>query len=387
MKASVLFFILLLTTSVLAIGAAPSSFNFPGMLRGGYSEQTVTVSNPSSSDVTIIVSGDGEISQWIHAEPNEFILSPGSSAPVTIIVEPPIDIANGEYKNDLLVLGKPTNAGDGQVAIVGGVSLAVTAEITDNEETSFEVRRVTIPATEECRPIEVRVSVANTGNVRVIGDFTFTLKTGEKVLKSIDYITETLLPTREHRFSVELPYEIEQYDCVPVGDYTIDVVGSLSGQEQYSASHPFTIFERGSLSILGELTNIVIPENVEAGQLIKIEADFKNTGELTYRAQLVTELYSGSAIADTVKGDVVEVFSGNTKTLEVLYRPTLPGDYTLKLYAQDSISGAKTIEVEYPFKVILPTIYLIAGLIILIIIILVIILKLRKKDTQVSQNT
>jgi hypothetical protein len=375
-----IFFILILASSVLAIGASPASLNFPNMLRDGYSEQTIIVSNPSDEDILVTLGGEGETSEWITAEPSQVILPPKSSAPIVIKVQPLGDIANGIYRNDILILGSPLNAGEGQVAIIGGVSLVVTAEITDQESKGFEVRKVNIPATEECRPVEITLTVVNTGNVRTSGKFYFIIKSSDSVLKTHEYQTETMLPTHEYSLFVEIPYEVDQYQCIPIGKYSIDIIAELDGQEIYSETHTLIVSERGSLSILGELSEVIIPSNIEAGQLVRIQADFKNTGDLTYRAQLVGELYSGDSISDTIKGDLTEVLRTETKTLELFYRPILPGDYTLRLYALDSISGARTIEIEYPINVAMPLIYIGAIILLVAIILFVIYKKFIKKS-------
>lgn len=254
------------------------------------------------------------------------------------------------------------------MSVVGGVSLSVTAEITDDEEKGYEIRRFSVPATEECRPIEAHVTIVNTGNVRATAEFEFTVRDGEQTFQTKSYTTESMLPTKEYRFLVDIPYEMEQYNCIPTGRYDMDFKSFLDSSLVHEQTAPLIIAERGSLSILGELTNVKIPQSIEASQLTKIEADFQNKGELTYRAQLVAEIYSGDSLSQVVKGDVIEVIHSETKTLSLFYQPMFPGDYTVRLYALDTISGARTDELEYDFSVTLSTIYIIGGVLLLLVI-------------------
>jgi hypothetical protein len=381
-KASFLFVmaiaILVVSSAVFAIGASPASFDFPQLLRGGYAEQVVVISNPSDSDIAIRMGGEGETGEWISAEPSEFILAPRSSGASVIKVEPPMDIANGDYRGNILVIGSPLDTGDGQISIMGGVSLVITAEITDTEIKDYEIRKVQAQPTEECRPIEVVVRVANIGNVRVNGDFTLVLKKDDKIFHTKDYSTEEMLPTHEYTYLIDLPYELEQYDCIPVGQYVVEFVANLDGKEIFSQDLPLTISERGSLRIEGILTNIRIPENVDIGQLVQVRSDFENNGELTYRAQLAGDIYSGGILSDTVKGDAVEVLKGENKEISFNYRINVPGDYEISVYAVDSISGAKTDEQQFPINVAIPALYLIGGLLLIVIILVVLYLKFFK---------
>lgn len=367
-----IFIVIFSSTAHSSIGASPASLKFSNMLRGGYAERTIVVSNPTDHNIVANAGGEGEIAEWISIEPSSTVIEPGSNSKIVVKVNPPEDTPNGIYRGYVLVIGKPYAAEEGQMSVVGGVSLTVTVEITDEEAKQYEVRRFNVPATEECRPIETHITVVNTGNVRVSGDFVLNLKSGEKTLKEKNYTTEPMLPTREYKFVVEMPYELEQYKCVPVGTYDIDFTAFLDGDKVYHKTAPLIISERGSLSILGELTNVKIPESLRVGQLTKIEADFENRGDLTYRAQLVGEIYSGESLSQVVKGDVVDVIQGEKKTLSVLYRPLFPGKYTLRLYALDTISGAKTSELEYPFSVTIP-VHIAAGIVLVLLIIILIV--------------
>jgi hypothetical protein len=368
-----LIFIVILSSPVYSsIGASPASMSFENMLRGGYSEKTVTVSNPTESDIIVSIGGDGEISEWITAFPSTIELGPKSNARIVIKVEPPEDIANGIYKNNILVIGRPAVSGEGQMSVVGGVSLAITAEVVDNEDKGYEVRRFSVPATEECRPIEAHITIVNIGNVRTVADFEFIVRDDEQIFQTKSYTTESMLPTKEYRFLVEIPYEMEQYNCIPTGKYDVSFKSFLDGSLIHEETSPLIIAERGSLSILGELTNVKIPQSIEAGQLTKIEADFENKGELTYRAQLVAEIYSGDSLSQVVKGDVIEVIHSESKTLSLFYQPMFPGDYSARLYALDTISGARTDELEYQFSVSLSMIYMGGGLILLLVILILV---------------
>lgn len=164
--------LLLVLPSSLAIGlgAGPADIRFADVLRGGYAEQAIIVSNPDNFSLRVNMTVNGAVKTWL-ASPvgNMFNIPPNSRLELKLIVKPPLDAALGDYSGSITLIGEPANV---TLAATGtylqpGVQLNLFVTLTGEQKLGFAVDSVAITDTEEGLPIKVTMNGRNTGNVRI----------------------------------------------------------------------------------------------------------------------------------------------------------------------------------------------------------------------------
>lgn len=365
------------------VGLSPSTVYFEKMVRGGYAEKYITVSNPTDEDVSITVAVEGEISGWFDIEPKNFNLSGIGFKIVRVIARPPSNIPNGVYRGRVLIISKPVmppEAPQGSVIRVASVVAAdALVEVSDVQLMRYNVEKLDLPSTEECRPIIITAYVRNTGNVNVTPSFHIEIKSlAGQLVKSYDYKAELpILPTTSKTIFIRVPYEIEHFKCIPEGTYIAEITAYTDdGSVMDKSSIKFKIYKRGVLTVAGELIELKAPKNITLGEVAKVEALFKNTGQIPVAAKLNVEVYSGGRLVQTLSSDPVEVYMGGVNPLTVYFKPGFPGKYTLSAIANFEQKTSNVLQTE--IDVLVPLYYWVILFVALILVFLFVYYKKRK---------
>lgn len=383
---ALIIFALLAMPVAAGVGASPASITFSNLLRSGYAESYMTISNPGSEPVNVSVGIDGNVVGWLTATPSSLVVQPGAFAVVKLVIQPPADIPNGIYSGTVLVMSGPTTpatpAGGTSVAVASAVGVVITAEISEAQRLEYRVEGAWVPDTEECRPVQLVVAVRNTGNVRERARFDINILSSGSTIKSYSWTSDEMLPTKVYNLVARVPYELEQFRCIPVGSYVASFTAWLNDALMYTGSVPFKIWERGSLTVAGAITQLTVPQTVMLGESVRIDAAFHNTGQLPVLAKLKAEIYQKSMsdwrLVDTVESDEIDVNLAATETLTAYYKPGWSGDYKVK--ATVLFEGKSSAPAEAEFKVLMPTILMAGiGAALIIIIILVVLLWRRQR--------
>lgn len=363
---AVAFAVLLLAEPAFAgVGLSPVSVDFGRMLRSGYSERYFTVSNPSEEPQDVSVSVEGKIGSWITLKPATMTLEPHSYGVFGVVMQPPDDAANGGYSGSLMVIARPHTAAEIEgatgVSVASVVSASMSVEISDYQILQYKVEGISVPDTEECRPIIVTINIRNTGNVRVDPRFAITV-TGEDgtVLQQHDETVDMLLPTHAAIVNIRVPYQLSQFGCIPKGKYRADITSYAGDAVMDRSTLSFSILARGQLEIKGEIVELIAPTNVTLGETVRIDAVFKNTGQLPLSVKPMIEVFSGPALVDTVSGDAVDIGLKGIDKLTAYWKPGVPGKYTLRATA--SFEGHSSAPVEREIEVNAPTWWMLAGI-------------------------
>ena len=161
---------LISTVSAVSIGAGPSTIDFGKMVKGGYAEQTITVSTSGGEDLSCTIDYTGDIKDWMSSNKgNKFDLPANSRLDIKAIIQPPAEINNGRYEGAIYIKAAPptpTQQGTG-LTIGAGIKIKVTAEVTDQQITAYKLKRTTVTNTETGYPIKFNVIIQNTGNVKI----------------------------------------------------------------------------------------------------------------------------------------------------------------------------------------------------------------------------
>lgn len=335
-----------------AIGASPANLYFSKMLRDGYAESYITVSNPSDQTINVRMGTDGDVNGWITFDPNRTTLGPGGSTRIKIVAQPPLDQPNGVYKGTVFVIAEPPAAiigttGSVAVAVIG---ISTTVEVTDLQIEDFKVEKVDVPKTEECKNIGVMAWVTNTGNIkttpRIHIDITDQQET--TTLKTFDQSNTEVLPTQTVTISSQISSQLAQYGCIPPGLYKVKFQAYKGSELKFQNTYVLEIVPRGTLTVRGELLSLSAQSTATMGELVKVVGNFRNTGEIPVDAKLKTELYLGGVLTQATQGDLIEVYPGEDTELTSYVTPSFFGDYTIRgtvLYSEKT-SNSKEVPVN-----------------------------------------
>jgi hypothetical protein len=316
------------TSSAVSVGVSPGIMEFKDLLRGGYSEQEILVSTSGAEELSVSVSARGDIKEWLSFDPPSFDLEPKSRFSLKAIVQPPEDVANGVYEGVISVVARPDVDVEGTGVTVGAAAaIRTTIEVTDRETKEFEVMKIMTKDIEEGHPLEIHVVVRNTGNVRVTPrihvDILDQMKQG--VIKSTDYADTELLPTVEGTIIIMIPT-----DDLKIGQYWARVTVYLDNSLMKEELLTFDLLERGALRIKGALNYVRAGAWAEVGDLVEIDANFVNVGELITLAKARFEIFLNDTLREELFSEELQVGVGETLNLSTTYRPTEPGRYEIK---------------------------------------------------------
>jgi len=336
---------LLLTISIMflfsaniiyAIGISPSTIKYEQMIRGGYAERYITISNTEDQTMAVRAGVEGAINPWIRVEPSNTTIEPMTTAIFKVIAEPPIDLANGAYTGSVLIVGQPAAAAAVQgtgISTVSGVSAMVYVSVNDEERKGYSVETIAAYDTEECRDINLQVGVRNTGNVRVVPRFTIDIKdkSQTRVLQSKEFVEAEVLPTKINTFLLQIPYSMEQFQCIPEGSYYADFKAYIGDQMIDEKVLPFSIHQRGFLTVAGEIQKVTAKTEAQMGELVKIDVLFKNIGKIPVNAKVKAEVYQDGVLTSVLESDGKEFIMGVADTLTVYFTPSWIGKYIIRI--------------------------------------------------------
>ena len=89
----------------------------------------------------------------------------------------------------------------------------------------------------------------------------------------------------------------------------------------------FDLMAKGSMKIKGELIAIVNKVWVNVNEVVRIDAVFKNTGELPTYAKYKGEVYLGEELVSVLESEELMVAVGETVNLTTYFTPKKSGRY------------------------------------------------------------
>lgn len=329
--------VLLNTASALSISAGPAVLEYKNMVKGGYAEYIITVGTGGDDELNVNVEIDGAIKDWVSLEPGaSFKLIPKKRFELKVIVQPPMDVANGIYAGKIRIIADPIAKVSGGVGMAFGAAVGVTVkvEVGGEEIVSYKLQSVTAGDTEINYPVKFNIAIKNDGNVRVKPSIQINIfSDGEKknLLNSVDYAEMDVLPSVTEDVLIEVPTT-----GMAVGQYWADVVTDMGGTQSLS----FEVLKEGTLSMMGKLRQVKLSKIwVKQGETVKVSAYLVNEGELMIRgakfvgeAFLVDEQYGTEQLLGTFESDVMNSPSGMEAELVAYFTPKQPGRYSIRGY-------------------------------------------------------
>ena len=323
----------LLSNTVHAGGfaAGPGKMYFNKVLRGGYAEQEIYLYNPEDRITDIEISVEGSFAGWTYFDPGKkFSIPTKGTRYIKTSIEPPADIANGIYEGTINIVSKPrripTIEGHG-MSIETAISLKVFIEITGEQIIRYKVKNIAVQGVEEGHNIPVSITGINKGNVKVSPKVQINLHNWDKsmLIKSDNFTLGETLPTTEKTYNLN----ISSKDLAE-GQYWANVSVFVADDIIENKLLTFDIMKKGSLTRKGELINIKTGNSwIKVGDVARVDAVFKNTGQISTNAKFRGEVYLNEILIETLQSDELEVPIGETANLTAYYTPVKPGRYTI----------------------------------------------------------
>jgi hypothetical protein len=312
-----------------ALGVNRASISFEDVLRGGYAETYVTVTTDSVDPVTAEANLTGEAAEWINLSATEFEFSRDEPYLLKVAIMPPSDAQLQDYDINLTVLtGNLGRSGGGRIGTATRASFRIPIRLgmTGNEIISCSVGGLRVLDTETDQPLELQLSILNRGNVRInpkVNLVVLDQLQSKEITSASTEFGSRILPTVSSDTS-----RIMDVTLVP-GQYWADVSVPECGFRQLFT---FDVLEPGGIKDDGDFLRLQAPNWAQTGDIIPINAVFRNKGVRGVRA-----VFKGTiARADT--GEIVKVISTDeyivgpdaTAEIETFFNPLVGGQYEVR---------------------------------------------------------
>ena len=320
-------------SSTIGLGISPASIVVSDAFKGGTYERTITVSNTGDETGNFMLMAEGECTDWIsfykEDTPITEITIPGKGkTKVLVKFDIPQEIPNDDYTSTIYAQSVPdeTSSGEGAVAhAVVRIPSEVFIHVTGTQILNGTVISITTADIEIDYPLKIKVEFKNEGNVIAKPKIAVAITKDGKLVDSFVHDETGIKPDSEDTIKV-LWDTTEQR----TGDYTADVEVSLGGELLIIKSLPFKILPFGTLTRQGELTTLTTEGEPMINRVIKILADFENTGKIDSRATFKGEVYLDGELVDVIESDEMLVEIGETRRLTSYYKIQAPGKYEVK---------------------------------------------------------
>jgi hypothetical protein len=309
------------------IGVSPGNIDFMNVLRGGYAERVLTISFDSEEEVSINLSARGEIAEWVNFPDDNLTVSKENPLRVTLSIEPPSDIPNGNYTGFVRVVsgavGKDGAIGHAAGKIVAAIDIEMRVEITDNEILECSAKEFYIGSVERGEKILVKFFMNNRGNVRLRPTLIVDIWDQDQItiVKHLELRNVEVLPTR----SSVLNFSIDSKE-MDVGQYwaKMEVPDCFS-----SDILTFDVLEPGTLKAEGIILGIRNKPVAEEGETVPIIVTFKNVGEKEIDAQFRGKITYGDKIVQLLESEKAIVPIYSITNFSFYFTPEMEGKYII----------------------------------------------------------
>jgi hypothetical protein len=349
--------ILLLPIQIQAAGVAigPQTLEVNNAIRGGDYEKVVTVFNPSNYQDNFRIGADGQAGSWLsfykwnikqdlanQTPLQTFAIDAGSNTPILLKIKVPQDAANGSYKATVFAETAPVGLPAGsQVSAVMRSEAFLTIAVSGNMIVGGTVNNVSVPDAEAGFPVRLEINFKNTGNVAVQPEIDYQVMKGTTKVAEDSYNKTSVGAGSTADIAIELATSPEL-----AGDYSSHVSVSVQGKNLATKDLSFKILPAGTFTKKGELASFQYEGNTLQNSMVKLQAGFKNTGQGDARAKLISEVYVGTDLVDTIKSEDSVVAAGDTGNLTAYLKLSTPGQYTIKGYISYEGKQTETKEIS-----------------------------------------
>jgi hypothetical protein len=388
----VILLIMIQSSAAASISVTKAVIDYKNVLKGGYAEDYVIVATDTEFDVPLTHEVIGQIADWISFDPNLnnettiINISRTHGQLIKIIVKPPADIPTGNYSGGIRLITGTINNPEGQYGsqLQAAFLIRINIEVTGIELLSCNIGGLTIKDTEIGNPLEFSMSVTNNGNVRVWPNVSIDVWNQDQTkivgYQSSDFGMTEVLPTTS-----KILYDTFDNN-LRIGQYWAYATVYPCGQSELLS---FSVLERGAIADYGELLRIENPSWTKIGDVVPINAIFKNNGERVVSAKFKGVIKSNNKIAATLDSDYYDIAPGEISNITVYFTPKKLGQYQISgrvlynnklTYEKGSIltvnEGTEITDFNMLYLIII---------IIIIIIILLLLIRIKKKKQRLRR--
>jgi hypothetical protein len=309
----------------------------------------------------------------------EFNVSKNNPYQLTISVNPPVDMPNGNYTGFIKVstssFGEPIEK-HATGLIRTTLDLFLQVEVTDIEVKKCRLSNFRVQSIEKGDPIIFLTDVKNQGNIRINPRINIDIWDQEQIeiIKSIEYSEQEVIPTQEDEIMIK----------VPSGDMEIDQYWAEISSLDCGGSQTLTfdVLEIGALKAEGILNDIITSTWVDVDETTDIKVLFKNTGEKAVDAVFKGKINKGDKIIDILESEQANILIDESKDFIFYFTPRESGRYIVsgrvfydgkRTYEKSSVINVRKKGLTFN-SFIMPIIYLV-----LIVLISVLLYKIRKE--------
>ena len=255
------------------------------------------------------------------------ILNRHTQQRIIVSIRVPDDAQNKVYDTTIYIKSIPPEATAGAGAMAHSVvrmKVDATIAVTGTQILKGTVKDITAAETEVEYPLRIFVTFQNEGNVVATPIVSCTITKNGTLVDSLEHDETGIKPYKTGTITVAWNTSGQE-----PGDYNVSVNVSLAGEHIATKVLPFTILPRGALTRKGELSSLYIDGEPQVNRIIKIIAEFENTGAIDTTASFVGEVYCNDEFIDIVESREKLVTVGETYKIVSYYKITMHGDYLI----------------------------------------------------------
>ena len=348
---------LLLPETGLTIGLSPALIQVENILPDSYVTRQIYISraNPSAlTKVQIIVSGSA--ADYILLNNGATIDLPmGEAQTAYSFIIQTKDLEPGNYEASLAV--NPMSEGQGEdseeTKIMAGAQAEIRFSVTNEELESYTIQNVDMKDTEENQVVGFSYLMVNTGNVdtrpaRIEFSVTDENDSSNTYNETISGQDLPLVPAFQ-----EQQVDVATGASLLASLYSTEITFYNNNDEVvFTADNiRLQVFPEGTLDLAGELLAFSADKTeYQEGELVKFNGVFKNTGTVGLKVSLIVEVSIDDLRVEMLKTEPIFLPVGQTTDLELTFRPTKPGTYTVKSHATYGPNKTDIFEVQFIVK-------------------------------------
>ena len=324
-----------LANAGIGLGISPASITISDAFKGGTYERSITIFNTGDEPGNFILTAEGECSGWIfyydEDEPetliNEITIAGKDKTKILVKFDIPEDIANGDYTSTIYAQSIPDeDEVQGAVAhTVIRIPSEVLIQVTGTQILKGIVKDITMMDTEIGNPLKRKGEFQNEGNVIAKPKIAVSITKDGELVDSIVHDKTGIKPDTTDTITV-----LRNTTGMGTGDYIANIDVSLADDVLASKTLPFKILPFGTLTRRGALHSLSIEGEPRINVMIKLCANFENTGEIDTMAKFKGEVYYEDNFIDVLESDEMFIETGEIGKLTSYYKIMSPGNYAVK---------------------------------------------------------
>jgi hypothetical protein len=335
----------------------PTVYPDPLVKESVYKQDIHIMRDDPADEVVLEVHFGGADGRFLVGNP-EMVLPAGSGDSKYEIGIAPKDAAVGEYSARIDFVPKKIetlNTGGSGMVIRRGVTVLVRFKVTGEQKLSYIIRDIELMPFEEEQNPQLRFRVQNTGNVEFkLSKITVTIYNAASLDRNPADIVQTVtipeeqldvsFPGQENIFLKNLEVALKR------GAYIGEVNFIYNDKTVQTTELKFNVLPTGSLKTFGDFTSLRTDKKVYLpGEPIKIFGNFKNSGQVPFRAKMITEIHAENKdLVDLATSEEIAYPTGSERELVATSNIKTPGKYHLISNIQygNKVSPILTTDIE-----------------------------------------